>query len=122
MGGQILLSLHEGHLKGYSYVLDNLEEYYPQERVDLRALLVRPAHLAFRPLCKCDRAFQRAGDDQQTGEEEPEVSVLGGERVGAILPVVLGDDLNDGEGERDKGKLEDRSPGALVGGSVSCGH
>lgn len=48
--------------------------------------------------------------------------MLGGERVGAILPVVLGDDLNDGEGERDKGKLEDRSPGALVGGSVSCGH
>lgn len=58
-----------------TYALDDLEEDDAQEEVDLRSLLVRPAHLGAHPLRKSTCGFERAGYDQDAGEEEPQVGV-----------------------------------------------
>jgi hypothetical protein len=59
--------------------------------------------------------LESACDDENAGEEEPEVGIFGGERVGAIFAVVLGDDFDGFEDEGDEGVLEDLGPCSLRG-------
>jgi hypothetical protein len=74
---------------------------------------VRPGHLGFHPACECADGLQCACDEEDAGEEEPEVGVFGGEGVGAVFAVELGDDLDDCEDECDEGVLEDLGPRSL---------
>jgi hypothetical protein len=59
--------------------------------------------------------LEGACDDEDAGEEEPEVGVFGGEGVGAVFAVVLGDDFDGFENEGDEGVLEDLGPCSLGG-------
>ena len=97
--------------------MNYLKENDSEEGPDLGSLLVRPGHLGFHPACECADGLQRACNEEDACEEEPEVSVLGREGVGAIFAVVLGDDFDDCEDEGDEGVLEDLGPRSLENGS-----
>jgi hypothetical protein len=97
----------------WTYALDDLEEDDSEEGPDLGSFLVRAGHLGFHPACEGAGGLEGACDEEDAGEEEPEVGVFGGEGVGAVFAVVLSDDLDDCEDEGDEGVLEDLGPRSL---------
>ena len=68
-------------LVGETYPLNDLEEYYTQEAVDLGTFLVCASHLRLHPFSESARCLERASDDQDSGEEQPEMSMIRRERV-----------------------------------------
>ena len=64
-----------------TYSLDDLEKDYTQKAVDLGAFHVRASHFRLHSLSESARGLECTGNDEDTREEKPEVSMVGRERV-----------------------------------------
>lgn len=64
-----------------TYSLNDLEEDYTQEAVDLGTFLMSTSHLRLHSLRKSARGLECTSNDENTREEKPEVSMVWRERV-----------------------------------------
>ena len=64
-----------------THPLNDLEEDYAQETVDLGTFLVRSGHLGLHSLSKSARGLESASNYEDAREEKPEMSMVGRERV-----------------------------------------
>ena len=94
--------------------MNDLEEDYTQEAVDLGTFLVCASHLGLHPLSESARGLESSRNDEDARKEEPKMRMVGRERVRAVFAVVLRDDFNDREDERYQRVLEDLGPCTLV--------
>ena len=64
-----------------THPLNDLEEDYTQEAVDLGTFLVRSGHLGLHSLSESTRGLESAGNDKDAREEKPKMSMIGREGV-----------------------------------------
>jgi hypothetical protein len=64
-----------------TYSLNDLEEDYTQEAVDLGTFLVCTSHLRLHSAGESARGLECAGNDEDAREEQPEMSMVGREGV-----------------------------------------
>ena len=64
-----------------THPLNDLEEDYTQEAVDLGTFIVCASHLGLHSLSESACSFECACNDEDAREEKPEMSMVGRERV-----------------------------------------
>ena len=74
--GRIMLDLGAGPI-WETYSLNDLEEDYTKEAVNLSTFVVRASHLGLHSLSESARGLECAGNDENARKEKPEVSMVG---------------------------------------------